>query len=280
MSSPLATSGTASRVLRPPRASSGPSSASPSVCRAFPGSGSLAFRSSSSRRRVEQVDVACAGGEQRPGVRDHALQQLLEPVGPRDRLGELGQLLELGDPQARLLVEARVLDRARDERRGRDDEVDLVVRELARRFRVRRDRADRLTCPPDDRHGEERLEPLLLELGHVLHPRVGERVVADERRLAVLHRPPGEALAALERDLSRLSLVGRRRRPQDEPLVLEQVDEAGVHAARVRHEPDDGRQHLGELERRGDGRDDLLEKLLARLQGHRAGSYDARVPLA
>ena len=49
MSSPVATSGMARRVLRPPRASSGPSSASPSVGRAFPGSGSLAARSSSSR---------------------------------------------------------------------------------------------------------------------------------------------------------------------------------------------------------------------------------------
>ena len=48
ISSPFATSGTASRVLRPPRASSGPSSASPSVWRALPGSGSLALRSSSS----------------------------------------------------------------------------------------------------------------------------------------------------------------------------------------------------------------------------------------
>ena len=128
-----------------------------------------------------------------------------------------------------------------------------------------------LAVASDDRHGEERLEALLLELGHVLHPRIGERVVADERRLAVLDRPPREALAALERDLSGLTLVRRRRGAQDEPrVVLEEVDEARVDAARVGHEPHDRGQHLGELERRGDRRDDLLEELLARLQGHRA----------
>ena len=55
-----------------------------------------------------------------------------------------------------------------------------------------------LARAPDDRHREQRLELLLLELGHVLRARVGERVVADERGLAVLGRPPGEALAALE----------------------------------------------------------------------------------
>ena len=169
-------------------------------------------------RGVEQVDVARARARAagaRPGR--PSASELVERVRARDRLRELRELLELGDAQARLLVQARVLDRARDERRRRDDEVDLVVGELARRLRVRGDRADRLAGAPDDRHGEERLEPLLLELRHVLHPRVGERVVADERRLAVLDRPPREALAALERDLAGLALVRRRGRPEDEP---------------------------------------------------------------
>ena len=46
------------------------------------------------------------------------LTELLE-AGPPDpsRLGELGELLELGDAQSCLLVEARVLDGARYERR-------------------------------------------------------------------------------------------------------------------------------------------------------------------
>ena len=108
--------------------------------------------------------MAGAGGEQRARVGDDGLQELVERLRARDRLRELGQLLELGDAQPRLLVEARVLDRARDERGRRDDEVDLVVRELARRLGVRGDRADRLAAATDDRHGEERLEALLLEL--------------------------------------------------------------------------------------------------------------------
>ncbi len=211
---------------------------------------------------------ACA--EQRTRVGGDGVQQLVERLRPRDRLGELGELLELGDPHARLLVEARVLDRARDERRRGDDEVHLVVRELPWRLGVRGDRADRLARATDDRHGDERLVALLLELGDVLHPRIRERVVADERGLAVLDRPPREALAALERDLSRLPLVRRRRGAHHEAVVLEEVDEAPVDAARVRHEPNDRGQHLRELERRRDGRDDLLEKLLARLQGHPA----------
>ena len=258
-------------VLRPPRASSGPSSARPSVWRALPGSGSLAFRSSSSRAgssRYTWQARAPSSGRASGGDR---LQELVERVRTRDRLRELGELLELGDAEPRLLVEARVLDRARDERRRGHDEVDLVVGELPRGLGVRGDRADRLARAADDRHGEQRLVALLLELRHVLHPRIGERVLADERRLAVLCGPPREALAPLERDLPDLALVRRRRRAHDEPrVVLDEVDEAAVDAARVRHEPHDGRQHLGELDRRGDGRDDLLEELLARLQGHRA----------
>ena len=118
---------------------------------------------------------------------------------------------------------------------------------------------------------EERLVALLLELRHVLHARVGERIVTDERRLAVLDRPPREALATLERDLSRLGFVRRRGRTKNEPLVvLEEVHETRVDAARLGHQPDDRRQHLCQLERRCDGRDDLLQELLARLQGHRA----------
>ena len=41
------------------------------------------------------------------------------------------------DPLARLLVQARILDRARDERGGRGEELDLLGRELARRLGVR-----------------------------------------------------------------------------------------------------------------------------------------------
>ena len=85
--------------------------------------------------------------------------------------------------------------------------------------------------------------------------------VADERRLLALGRPPGEPLAALERDLAdqlRVRLGGGR---EHEPLaaVLDEVDEAGVDGARVREQPDDRPEHLLELERRADRRDDLVE---------------------
>ena len=111
-------------------------------------------------------------------------------------------MLELADAPPHLLVEARVLDRAGDERGARDEEVDLGLGELARRLGVERDRRRSPRRPAEDRDREERLEPLLLELRDVLVARVVERVVADERRLAALGRPPGEPLAALEPDLA------------------------------------------------------------------------------
>ena len=117
MSSPAATSGTASRVLRPPRASSGPSSASPSVWRAFAGSGSLAMQVELLARGVEEIDVAGASAEERASFGHDRLHEFLERVRASDCLGELGELLELGDTQSCLLVEARVLDGARYERR-------------------------------------------------------------------------------------------------------------------------------------------------------------------
>ena len=108
------------------------------------------------------------------------------------------------------------------------------------RLGVRRDRADRLAAAPDDRQCDKRLVALLLELRHVLHARVGKSVVADERRLGVLDRPPREALATLERDLSRLGFVRRRSRTKDEPLVvLEEVHKASVNPACLRYQPDD-----------------------------------------
>ena len=60
-----------------------------------------------------------------------------------------------------------------------------------------------------DRNGEQGLEVLLLELRHVLHARVGKSVVADERRLAVLGRPPGESFSTRKRDLADQAFIGR-----------------------------------------------------------------------
>ncbi len=222
--------------------------------------------------RVEEIHVAGARAEQRAGALDHRLDELLEPVGARDLLCELGELLELGHAQARLLVQPRVLDRARDERRRGHEEVDLVVRELARRLGVRGDDADHVAGAPDHRHREQRLELLLLELREVLRARVGEGVVADERRLGALGRPPREPLSAVDDDLAGLALVRRRGGAEHQPLAVlgEEVDEAGMDAARVGHQANDGAQHLGELQRRRDRRHDLLKRLLARMQRHQA----------
>ncbi len=221
-------------------------------------------------RRLEQVDVAGTGGEQWSRAFDDGLQELFERVRAGDRLGELGELLELRDSQPRVLVKSCVLDRACDERGGGHEEVDLVVRELPGRRGVGGDGADRLARAPDDGKREQRLELLLLELGNVLRPRVVERVLANERGLAVLGRPPREALSTLERDLARLALVRRGRGAQLEPLAVvgDEIREARMDAACLGHEADHRAQHLGELERRRDRRDDLVKCLLACPQRH------------
>ena len=66
---------------------------------------------------------------------------------------------------------------------------------------------------------------------------------------------------------------------QDEPVcsLVEEISKARVYPARLRHEPDDRLEHLGQLEQRGDRGDDLLKDLLARLQRHSGGSCDDRV---
>ena len=70
--------------------------------------------------RVEEIDVAGTGSEERASVRDDDVEQLVERVRARDLLGELAESLELGDAQLRLLVQASVVDRRRDERRRGD----------------------------------------------------------------------------------------------------------------------------------------------------------------
>jgi hypothetical protein len=87
-----------------------------------------------------------------------------ELLRPRERLGELGEVLELAHALARLLVEARVLDRAADERRRRREELDLL-RVNSRGASVCIVIAPMTSPSRRERDGEERLELLLLELG-------------------------------------------------------------------------------------------------------------------
>ena len=71
---------------------------------------------------------------------DHAVELLAAPDRD-DALAQLGEVREGVDAQPRLLVEARVLDRARHERRGVDEEVEHALVELARGHRVQDDDA-------------------------------------------------------------------------------------------------------------------------------------------
>jgi hypothetical protein len=124
---------------------------------------------------------------------------------------------------------------------------------------VEGDHPDHRPVLAHDRHREERLELLLLELGHELVAWIGDRVLG-ERRLVPLGGPPGEALAPLEDDSADELRVGRRSRLEYEPVVvLDEVDEAGVDGARVREEADDRAENLFQVERGPDRRDDLVQ---------------------
>ena len=117
---------------------------------------------------------------------------------------------------------------------------------------------------PSTGNRDERLELLLLELRHVLHARIVERVLADERRLAPVERPPGEPFAALELDLAHEPAVRIRRGTEHEalPVAIEEIDEAGVDGARVGEQLHDAVEHLFEIEGGTDRRDDLVEEAL------------------
>ena len=92
------------------------------------------------------------------------------------------------------LVETRVFDRTRAlyEGSARDEEVDLGLGERPRRLGVGADHPDHGAVARRDRHAEQGLEALLLELGHVHDARVVEQVVGNERGLVSLGRPPRE----------------------------------------------------------------------------------------
>ena len=197
-------------------------------------------------------------------------QQLLEGVGSRDCLGERGQRLQLDDPRPGALVQPRVLDRAGDECRGRHQKVDLLTRELARRLAVGGDDADDHTLLVEERYRHERLEALLLELGEDLDARIGEQALDHDCRSAMLHRPTGETLSLLHRDLADEVLERGRCGSQHQPLVrlLDEVDEARVNGARLGEQAHDRAKHLVELERRRNGRDDLGEEVSLGANAH------------
>ena len=105
--------------------------------------------------RLDQVDVARLGMQQAARAVGHRREQLLERLRASDRLGELGQRLELAHPTAELAVQPGILDRPGDEGRSGHEELDLVGRELARRLRVCGDDADHIAVLRCDRHAEQ-----------------------------------------------------------------------------------------------------------------------------
>ena len=141
-------------------------------------------------RSAEQVERAANGKR----------TQLVQRLGRRDLLAELGQMLELEHALAHLLVEPGILDCAGDQCRTRNEEVRFGLSELPGSLGVKADDADRVLSAAEQGYRYERLEPLLLQFGHVVEARVVERVLADERRLATFERPPREALSARQAD--------------------------------------------------------------------------------
>ena len=118
-----------------------------------------------------EIEVHAGRAEEVQRATDCEGPELVERLRRRDLFAELGQVLELADTLSHLLVEARILDRARDERRARGQEVRLGLRELPRGLGVQADDADGIAASADQRHRDERLKPLLLELGFLAGPR-------------------------------------------------------------------------------------------------------------
>ena len=211
---------------------------------------------------VKAVDLAGVGSEQLAGPAGDHVVEVLPHGHTGQRLAQLREGGERPDAPAGLGVELGVLDRAADQRRGVDEEVEDVVVELARRLRVQDDHPDHVAGLGEDRYRDHRLEALLLELGDVLHPRVLHRVLADELRGLRPGDPARQALVDAEPQLADEARVARRRRAQRQPVALEEVDEAGVAAGRVGGDLDDAVQHPVEVERRRDRLDHRVERLV------------------
>ena len=114
------------------------------------------------------------GGDRRL---DDRLQRLLQVERLRDGLRDPRQRLELVHAPLRVGVEPRVLDRLRDLRGDRDQQVDLGLAVLARRARAHVERALEL-LPREDRNGEDRLVLVLGQVREELEARVEVRCAA------------------------------------------------------------------------------------------------------
>src|SRR5262245_62256232 len=92
--------------------------------------------------------------EERARTPDDLRTELVEALRAGDRRRELRQVLELGHPRTCLVEQRRVLDRAGDERRTGNEELDFGVGELPRSLGVEGDRADRVAALAEERDGD------------------------------------------------------------------------------------------------------------------------------
>ena len=118
--------------VRPPRISA--ISCAARAGRAASSGGSAPARFELVRVGVDPPDLARVGAEQLARAARDRVVEVLAQRDRRERLAQLRERRERVDPPARALVELRVLDRARHERRGVHEKVEHSVVELARRL--------------------------------------------------------------------------------------------------------------------------------------------------
>ena len=141
-----------------------------------------------------------------------------------DRRGEGADGVELAPA---LGVQLRRLDRGGHQRGDRRHQRQVVLGELVRRLGVQGDHSDEPVGRRDQRVGERRLEPLVVQFGDQQVARIVAGVVAHDGGRPVERRPAREAGADLQRVDADPLLVALRACPHTQSLGvrIEQVDE-------------------------------------------------------
>ena len=112
------------------------------------------------------------------------------------------------------------------------EQLDVLLGELARRGGVQHDHADHVARRARDRHGGHRLPALLLELGEVLHARVVERLVADQRGAACC-APPSRSRPRRSPSRSGRRTRGARATPRAAPAGRRRRGRSGTRGEPV-----------------------------------------------
>jgi hypothetical protein len=155
-----------------------------------------------------------------------------------------------------------MLNRLRDLIRNRDEQLDLVLRELTWRKGAHVERAGE-PVTGKNRHREDRFVVLLRQVRELLEAWIEMRLRWDHDRCPVGCRGSGDPLTRPHAGpLCHLLDARTMRGTEDElvrPLVVE-VDEAGLGPEGVRDLAGDELEHLFEVERRVHRGDRLGEK--------------------